>query len=159
MKAEIEIPEGKKAVWSGGVLKLIDISKGDITERVRSFDDAARELGEDHPDVVLFRKLDKEENELPKDVRAYLMLRIITAALNEGWKPTFEVNEYRFFPWFGTAYGERGEVAANGKITITSEYSRACAGLCSRIAYKTSELAKYSGLKFKRIWEDYLLMK
>ena len=127
MKAEIEIPEGKKAVWKDGVLTLADdiTPKGDITERVKSFSDAVAELGGDHPDVVLYLKLDKDENELPKDVRAYLMLRIITAALNEGWEPTFEEGGSPIVP--------------------------------ARLICETGDHSKYSICKFGRIWRNFML--
>lgn len=35
-----------------------------------------------------------------QDLVAFLRLRIITAALNDGWHPTFDENEYRYYPWF-----------------------------------------------------------
>lgn len=72
-----------------------------VTERVRTFEDACRELGDDHPfvkayeDVVIAIDCDKEES---RDVKTYLRLRIITAALNEGWKPKFEQDEWRYWP-------------------------------------------------------------
>ena len=74
-----------------------------VTERVRTFEDACRELGDDHPfvkayeDVVIAIDCDKEES---RDVKTYLRLRIITAALNEGWKPKFEEDECRYWPWY-----------------------------------------------------------
>jgi len=74
-----------------------------VTERVRTFEDACRELGDDHPfvkayeDVVIAIDCDKEES---RDVKTYLRLRIITAALNEGWKPKFEQDEWRYCPWY-----------------------------------------------------------
>lgn len=74
-----------------------------VTERVRTFEDACRELGDDHPfvkayeDVVIAIDCDKEES---RDVKTYPRLRIITAALNEGWKPKFEEDEWRYWPWY-----------------------------------------------------------
>lgn len=74
-----------------------------VTERVRTFEDACRELGDEHPfvkayeDVVIAIDCDKEES---RDVKTYLRLRIITAALNEGWKPKFEEDEWRYWPWY-----------------------------------------------------------
>lgn len=74
-----------------------------VTERVRTFEDACRELGDDHPfvkayeDVMIAIDCDKEEG---RDLKAYLRLRIITAALNEGWKPKFEEDEWRYWPWY-----------------------------------------------------------
>ena len=43
-----------------------------------------------------------EENyaNLEPDILAYLKLRIIVQALNEGWKPKFTEGEVRYHPWF-----------------------------------------------------------
>ena len=77
----------------------------DVRERVKTFEDACRELGEHHPFVKEFndiccdiRPMDK--GGLTKDLFAYLRLRIIMAALNEGWEPQFTKDETRYYPWF-----------------------------------------------------------
>ena len=53
-KIEIEIPEGKKAEWVDGVLTLVDEKPKDITERIKTFDDAVKALGDDHPLVLQY---------------------------------------------------------------------------------------------------------
>lgn len=51
---QVEIPAGKKAAWVDGFLKLVDAEEEQkkderpITERVKTFEDACKELGEDH---------------------------------------------------------------------------------------------------------------
>lgn len=75
----------------------------DIKERVKTFEDACRELGENHPFVHAYNGYAKnisEENKNDGDIIAYIKLRIIAAALNEGWKPTFDKDERRYYPWF-----------------------------------------------------------
>lgn len=73
-----------------------------VTERVRTFDDACRELGDEHPFVKTYKNslLPDGNGDEDMDVRVYLRLRIITAALNEGWKPKFEEDEWRYWPWY-----------------------------------------------------------
>ena len=74
-----------------------------IMERIKTFDDEFKELGEHHPLVkeYLKRRLFLEDDsDISSDLVAYLKLRIITAALNEGWTPQFTEDEYRYFPWF-----------------------------------------------------------
>ena len=74
-----------------------------ITERVKTFEDACRELGEDHPVVLAYQNTnlrDPEVAEENRDILAYMKLRIIAAALNEGWKPQFTEDEWRWYPWF-----------------------------------------------------------
>ena len=36
-KLEIEIPEGKTAVWRNGILTLIDEPEKDVKERIKTF--------------------------------------------------------------------------------------------------------------------------
>ena len=53
-KVEIEIPVGKVAKWVDGVLTLVDEKPQDVTERIKTFADACRELGSDHPFVKAY---------------------------------------------------------------------------------------------------------
>ncbi len=46
-KLEIEIPEGKTAVWRNGILTLIDEPEKDVRKRIKTFEDACREIGID----------------------------------------------------------------------------------------------------------------
>ena len=74
-----------------------------IMERIKTFDDAFKELGEHHPLVKEYHKRHlflEDDSDISSDLVAYLKLRIITAALNEGWTPQFTEDEYRYFPWF-----------------------------------------------------------
>lgn len=183
-KVEIEIPEGKKAEWVNGVLTLVDDTPKDINElkeRVKTFEDACNTLGENHPFVRAYNGYAKnipEENENDVDVLAFLKLRIICAALNEGWEPTFGEDECRFYPWFyiytKEEYEELDEYTktlccvplrsvsnafAVGGIVFASAGD---AGLSSRsnygvrLAFKTKELAEYCGKQFIDIWTDFL---
>ena len=70
-----------------------------IMERVKTFEDAVAILGENH--ILVKEYLGVTYNiVITKNLIAYLQLSIICAALNEGWKPTFSDDEYRFYPWF-----------------------------------------------------------
>lgn len=66
-----------------------------VTERIKTFEDAMMALGEEHH---LVREWHCGEN-LSPDLEAYLQLRVICAALNEGWEPQFTENEWRWYPW------------------------------------------------------------
>lgn len=70
-----------------------------IIERIKTLEDAMEATGMTlHPEEQLVS--------LPKDVVAYMKLRIIAAALNGLTKdtlheyPTFDEMECRYFPWF-----------------------------------------------------------
>lgn len=180
-KVEIEIPEGKKAEWVNGVLTLVDDTPKDIKERVKTFEDACNTLGENHPFVRAYNGYAKnipEENENDVDVLAFLKLRIICAALNEGWKPTLDKNECRYYPWFRIYTKEKYEELVMDEETLcrvplrSSNFANAGGGLaCAsvdvagsylgasygvRLAFKTKELAEYCGKQFIEEWADFL---
>lgn len=97
MKIELDVPEGKIAKWVNGVLTLVDEEKPkNVMERIKTFEDACRELGIDADEWMN----DREDLGLEPDIIAYMKLRIIVAALNEGWKPKFVTDEYRYYPYF-----------------------------------------------------------
>lgn len=74
-----------------------------VTERIKTFEDACSELGEDHLFVQMFydiyNKSEKAGANINNDVVAYLKLRIVCAALNEGWEPKHTEDEVRYYPW------------------------------------------------------------
>lgn len=156
----------------------------DVRERIKTFEDACRELDsrceDNHPLVSEFEALQGyfcENDNLSKDVLAYLQLRIICAALNEGWEPTFANEEYRWYPWFViytkdelarmdeekrrrvVGRSHHNAVAGGGLVDAVaggaSSYSLTHFG--SRLAFKNEELAKYAGKQFIEIYAEYLL--
>ena len=151
-------------------------------ERIKTFDDARRELGRmaENGDTVAGDLLcDYESNAdnitMPETV-AYMKLCIIAAALNEGWTPKFTTDEYRYFPWFYLYTQEeidkmdkekRSRVvlrsnfyaSANGGVAYAYAYhdsSYAYPDCGSRLAFKTRELAVYAGKQFTDIWADFV---
>ena len=92
-----------------------------------------------------------------KDITAYLKLRIICAALNDGWKPQFTEDECRWYPLF-TLWNEEElkykseEWKVGKKLWLLGGSSNASA----RLAVKSKELAEYFGKQFIDIWADYL---
>lgn len=171
-KIEIEVPNGKKPEWVNGVLTLVDEKPQNVMERVKTFKDACNELGIEHDKWVQ----DKKDLGLEADVIAYLKLRIIAAALNEGWKPQFTTDEYRYFPWFclytqseidemneedksRVVYRSFYNAYASGGVAYASTYndsSYTVTHIGSRLAFKTRELAEYAGRQFVEIWADYV---
>lgn len=171
-KIEVEVPNGKKPEWVNGVLTLVDEKPKNVMERVKTFEDACNDLGIDHNEWMQ----DKKELGLEADVIAYLKLRIIAAALNEGWQPQFTEDEYRYFPWFCLyTQSEIDEMSEEDKSRVvyrSSSYANAYGGVAyaytssgssyanssigSRLAFKTRELAEYAGRQFVEIWADYV---
>lgn len=58
-------------------------------EEIKTLGDAIARLGDRHPYVVQYRDIYAGMGNTPdsQDLIAYLQLRIITAALNDGWTP------------------------------------------------------------------------
>ena len=126
----------------------------DTTECIKTFEDACETLGSEHPLVIEYKTI-SGAFDITDDLFAYLELRIICAALNEGWKPAFDKDECYFFPWFRPYF----DTNANGDIAFvsagsTGSYSIAAHGV--PLALKTKELAEYCGKQFKDIWADFL---
>lgn len=155
----------------------------DIMERVKTFEDACRELGEDHPFVRSYNGYANnihENNKNDTDILAYLKLRIICAALNEGWEPQFTEDEWRYYPWF-TLWTEDelseklDEWKTDRHLISTGEYQTDYAGLVfadsndapsdasadfgSRLYLKSDTLAVYCGKQFINIWADFCLIR
>lgn len=154
-----------------------------ITERVKTFEDACRELGEDNHFVEQYHAIVDNGNFTSDghDFIAYLKLRIIAAALNEGWKPQFTEDEERWYPWF-TLWTEEelseksDEWKADRHIISTGDYSRDwAAGFAfstsfdapsgsgavfdSRLCFKSEALATYCGQQFIKLWADFNMIK
>ena len=148
----------------------------DITKRIKTFEDACEALGNEHPYVKEY--LSTVNINITQDLISYLQLRIITEAVNEGWKPTFDKGEYRYYPWFFSytkeEYDELDEDAkkkcrippklnnhddVNGYLEyvyagFAGSYSYSNGGV--RLTFKTKELAKYCGEQFIDIWINFL---
>lgn len=145
-----------------------------IMERVKTFEDACNVLGNDNQAVIDYYAV--LEKTATKDIVAYMKLRVIAEALNEGWHPTFSEDEYRYFPWFYiyskeewdntsdedkrrcvgrsycNAYSYGGLVFAYA--SNASSHSHTSVG--PRLAFKTEELATYAGKQFIEIWANYV---
>ena len=173
-KLEIEIPEGKTAVWRNGILTLIDEPEKDVRKRIKTFEDACHEIG---IDAEAWNR-DKISLGLEPDVLAFLKLRIIVKALNEGWEPRFTEDECRYYPWFilytGEEYNKLDEEEKSRVVYRSSYYADALGGVSFayahsdssfthasigvRLAFKTSELAAYCGRQFLDIWADFVFL-
>lgn len=177
-KVEIEIPVGKVAKWVDGVLTLVDEKPQDVTERIKTFADACRELGSDHPFVKAYDGYVSHIHQHDMndyDLVAYLQLRIITAALNEGWEPQFTKGERRWYFWYDLITKEqydklsaedKSRVVGRGGYNAYAHYglvfsyasnasSSSGTFFGSRLAFKSEKLAAYAGRQFAEIYADF----
>ncbi len=68
----------------------------DIKERIKTFDDVIRELGDDPEEFKNAISIMDEPDEI-----AYVKLKLIAKALNEGWTPDWSNGEWdKWYPWF-----------------------------------------------------------
>ena len=150
-----------------------------VMERVKTFDDALKELGDDNQLVKEYYERWQlvGDKDVSKDYVAYLKLRIITAALNEGWEPEFIPGERRWAPYFLLYTKEEYEklnddvrarvvcrsgydANASGGVSCASASSDSAyvsASIGSRLAFKSEKLAEYAGMQFLDIYADFML--
>ena len=113
-------------------------------------------------------------------VVAFLKLRIICAALNEGWEPQFTEDEWRWYPWFylytDKELSEKSEEwktahalkmlrphHPSGYDGLAYAYSNAApsdaaTSFGSRLCLKSEALATYCGTQFIDVWADFILI-
>ena len=158
-----------------------------VTERIKTFEDACRELGEKHSLVQAYRQLletatceDYMRETFGADMVFYMKLRIICAALNEGWEPQFTEDEWRYYPWFWLyTQDEIDNMDEDEKkercLMSTGDYQTGYAGLASagsacapsnshtifgsRLCLKSDTLAVYAGKQFMSLWADFYLIR
>lgn len=172
----LEIPADKKVEWQEVDGKMVSVLVDDkdelpVTERIKTFEDACKEVGIDA------EKWLEEHKDDDVNLLAFLKIRIIVEALNEGWKPKFDGEEYRYAPYFYYYTKEDvdnmdedeksrllfvGGNAAYGSVCGLSAsyahfgFSASAARVGARLALKSRDLALYCGNQFYEIWIDFL---
>lgn len=151
----------------------------DITDKIKTFDDACKAIGLAGPEALPELLQEKYAAIVPSHIKAQLKLEIITLALNEGWQHIPDGKHWAYWPWF--CLYTAGEIADMGKkgaeeraminATDVSEvfaglgfaysnnaWSLSSAIIGSRLAYKSRELARYSGKQFIELWKEAYLI-
>ena len=148
------------------------------TERVKTYEDAVWELGNDHPLVEAASSAEwRFTNSEDKDIIAYLKLRVIVAALNDGWKPQFVPGELRWYPWYELISKDEYDAMSEDEkqerrcVGRSNHYANAHGGLVysnayyassssdasdgSRLAFKSEALAEYAGKQFAELFANF----
>lgn len=121
-----------------------------ITDRVKSFEDACQVLGIS-TNVPEVKGLPRKHQ---KAIIANYKLIVIAEALNEGWKPNWQdSDEYKYYPWF-----DMSNPAGVGFSDTNSAASYTYAHVGSRLCLKNRELAIYFGQTFTDLFNDSLLL-
>lgn len=152
---------------------------------IKTFDDACAALDGDrnklveayyHAISMVSDGIEEDFAELlGPDLLAYIKLRIITAAINEGWEPKFTENERRYYTWFYLFTEEeysrftdekkqrcvgRAGYVADAYSGLVSAYA-CCVSTPSstlygaHLAFESEEKAKHAGVYFKELWADF----
>lgn len=121
-----------------------------ITDRVKSFEDACQVLGIS-TNVPEVKGLPRKHQ---KAIIANYKLIVIAEALNEGWKPNWQdSDEYKYYPWF-----DMSNPAGVGFSYTSFAASFTAASIGSRLCLKNRELAIYFGQTFTDLFNDSLLL-
>ena len=153
-----------------------EIFAQDIKDKVKTFDDAVAILGNDNQAIIDYYAI--ADKTCTEDILAFAKLRVIAEALNEGWKPKFDGDECRYYPWFyiytkkeyeeldedekkecrvvGRSYSSANASGGVVYASANSASSISYAYYGSLLALKTRELAEYCGKQFIDIWADFL---
>lgn len=154
---EVKIKDGETYVdaeWTieDGIMLVYpkkEGKKGLVTDRVKTFEDACKELGRYPYNEDQLMKLGLTKNDI-----AYQKMVVIVEALNEGWKPDVcNSGVNRWYPWFRP----NGSPSSFAFYVSVCAYEGADAGGGSRLALKSRELADYCGRQFIELWKEMLL--
>lgn len=131
----------------------VAIEPKSIMERIKTFDDACKWCVENgKPEMLrtyslVFSSLFGPESDLTEgvdDITAYLELRIITTALNEGWEPTG--GDAGWMPrWLKSRYCELGAATCHDYL----------GNYAFKLGLKSEELALYAKVQFADLYADF----
>lgn len=145
----------------------IDMGKTFRYTDIKTVHDAFEHLG---LDAIEF---DQKFENVPDHVRSYMKLEIITRALNDGWEPPLDCETLSYYNyvylltdaeaerwWWDDNHIQIHYQRPDGSCGLACAYSYDAwspshAGLGSRLAYKSRELASYSLKTFSRLWESF----
>lgn len=187
---KLSVPDDKAQVFAKEMMELMrkhDVqvegldSLLPITERVKTYEDACKVLGiqpVNFHDLRYSSPIDNSRCFLEKDEVAYIKLKTIVEALNEGWKPKFTEDEYRYFPWFvfytqeeldgmdeedkkGIRVLGRSNNAASASagVAYSNTYYASSLSFTSyggRLCFKNRALAEYAGQQFLAEYMDFI---
>lgn len=143
---KINVPEGyeidtKESTFENIVFRPIPKC---ITERVKSVSDACDVLGEDDEEVKNLRQLETLTSP-PQKLLDYQKLVVVIKALNEGWYPNFDNDEYKYYPWFKMC---------GGQVLNSVSYYFSGTNVPAPTLLKSSELVRYATSQFLDLYRS-----
>ena len=177
---QLSVPDCKRVEWQEVDEEVKD--ERPVTERIKTFEDACvalnkrAEAGDETAGDLLADYESNRDNILCKEMLACMKLFIIVAALNEGWEPKFEKDEYRYYPWFclytkdgyeELSEEEKGRAVLRSGVSASAYNWVVCVGAAHasslsstyfvvRLAFRTRALALYAGEQFAEEFVDFM---
>ncbi|WP_265427857.1 hypothetical protein [Chryseobacterium sp. YIM B08800] len=149
IKAHVEASKNGKILLENLLGKKVFLTK--IEERIKSVDDAIKELGDNDIEVQEYKKLISAEIE--SHLLQYQSAIVICKALNEGWAPDWSNSaEYKYYPWFDMEGSSSGACFSYLDYAYWFTYSL----VGSRLCFKSRELAEYAGKQFTEIYKKFM---
>jgi hypothetical protein len=135
----------------------------DITERVKTFEDALDIVGATDNQKILLGYKCPIPDESPDGIddemlaaQAFLKLSIIRKALNEGWEPNWnDDKERKYYLWF---WMDKDNTAGSGFAFNDYDYSSAASCVGSRLVFKSEKLAKYAATQFIDLYRQIFIL-
>ncbi len=125
--------------------------KVDITNKVKTFEDACKALGLDPKQLPVVDHLPEKDR---RSIIAYYKLTVIIRALNEGWEPDWtNWDEWKYYNWF--YINSAGFAYANSSYAAT--YTDTAVG--SPLCFKNETLARYAREQFPDLYIEYLFIE
>lgn len=123
-------------------------------EQIKTFEDACKALNLD-PEKVL-----PDVSAFPPPHQAALIaagkLFIVADALNEGWKPDWNNDEYKYYPWFDLEKDEEDNPSGFRLDSVYYYYSGS--DVSSRLCFKSRDIAEYAGTQFVDLYRDLMVI-
>lgn len=116
-------------------------------KKIKTFQQACKKLG--------IKPVLPNVSALPKDqqkaIIAHYKLVIIAKALNDSWKPNWkDFSQGKYYPWF--------DMSGSGLSYHDYDYGLSFSFVGSRLVFKSSDLAKYVGKQFIKLYKDYFVI-
>ncbi len=145
---KIKIPKGfmvESFNKETGEIKFKEVPTS-IIERIKTVDDLLK------ADGISLEDFNNSCEDLERDERAYLLLKLLVRILNEGWTPNWnDSSEYKYEPWFNMSDGS----SASGFSFYDFDRWRANSIVGSRLCFKSSDAVEYITKQFIELYREY----
>lgn len=148
LKAHAEAPDKGKRLLEKLFGKKVFLK--DVTERIKSVDDAIKELGDNDPEVQELYKL--QTAGITSHLLYYQMAIVWVKAINEGWIPDYtNPNQIKYeIVW------DLSSSSGAGFSFIVYDYWGTSSRVGARLVFKSRELGQYTGKQIPHIFQKFI---